>query len=216
MASASSWDAARHRVDRRRRTAFRAAAMAAKPQPRGVSGARQRAAAAAVQPVFPETLPEPVDPADRVRTDRAKRGARRDLQARSRDHHSAGRSARRQGRAGPCNIIRRALSADLAEARTRQGKPAAAEAAGAAALDAGRSRLRRARRPHDAGSAGHPERDARRLPAARSRRNRDRRPRGKRASRCRTWKRSPKRCRDASAARFACASQSTTSPRSIP
>ena len=50
----------------------------------------------------------------------------------------------------------RTVSSDLAEAGTGQGKRAAAAAAGAYRLRAGRSRLRRARRAHDAGSASPP------------------------------------------------------------
>ena len=96
MASASSWDAARRRVDRRRQSRVRGAAeVAAKSQPRGFPGSGERAVAAAVQPVFPQSLPEPVDPADRVRTDRAKCGAVGGVSARSRDRDFRDRRARR-------------------------------------------------------------------------------------------------------------------------
>ena len=159
--------------------------MAAEPQSRGVSGPGQRAAAAAVQPVFSKTLPEPVDPADRVRTDRAECGACRRLQARSRGGCSGKCGA--GGNAAPSRSDKtggRTLSPDLAEAGAGQGKRAAAAAAGALGPLTGRSGLRRARRAHDAGSPGHPERDARGIPAARPLWHRHRRPRGDRDVAC--------------------------------
>src|ERR1700733_13507239 len=127
MASASNWDAARRRVDRRRETGVRPAAEVAKSQPCPVHRSRQRAVAAAVQPVFSQDLPEPADPADRVRTDRAKCRAVSGLWPRGRDRNAAERRARRQGPASRAKISRRTVSADLAEAGTGQRERAAAE-----------------------------------------------------------------------------------------
>jgi two-component system, OmpR family, response regulator len=49
----------------------------------------ERASAAAVQRIFPQGLSEPVDPGDRVRTDRSKRGTGRGVSSRSRIHDFA-------------------------------------------------------------------------------------------------------------------------------
>src|SRR5579864_6557278 len=77
MASASNWGVARHRVDRG--FGSDAAEVAALAQPDRLCGFERGAFAAAVQPLLPESLPERTDPADRVRTDCAERGAGRGL-----------------------------------------------------------------------------------------------------------------------------------------
>src|ERR1700722_3196462 len=129
MASASGWGAARHRVEQGFTNRFlqnrplqtrlpRAAKMAAEPQPRGFSGSDRRAFAAAVQPVFSQGLPKSTDPADRGRTDRAKRCAVGGVSSRDRDRDSASHSIGQDGTAGHSKARRRAISTDLAEAGT--------------------------------------------------------------------------------------------------
>ena len=213
MASASSSDAARPRVDRR----FGQHRRKWRPSLSLVVFCRshQRARAAAVQHLFPQGLPEPADPAGRSRTDRAKCRARRNLSPRSRDRRPAGRRARRDNPASRAQANRATVSADLAAARTGQRQRAAAATGSARTIRAGRSRLRSARRADDAGSGRHPEGDAGRVPAARSPRRRDRRPRGNRAVAGAYRGSAARRCRDDSRACCACASPSTTSPRSI-
>src|ERR1700734_412 len=129
MASASGWGAARHRVERGFTNRFlqnrplqtripAAAKMAAEPQPRGFSGSDRRAFAAAVQPVFSQGLPKSTDPADRGRTDRAKRCAIGSISSRDRDRNPAGPRMGKDGPAGHPKAGRRAISTDLAEAGT--------------------------------------------------------------------------------------------------
>ena len=116
-----------------------AAKVAAKPQPRGFSGSDQRALAAAVQPVFSQGLPESADPADRVRTDRAKCGAFGGVSPRSRDRNSARRRARRKTiPPDAAKARRRTVSADLADAGTGRTR---------ACCRRGRKRARQPRRP---------------------------------------------------------------------
>src|ERR1700682_3318968 len=111
-ALASNWDAARPRVDGR--FGQHPPEMAAKSQPRGFFRSYQRAYAAAVQPLLPQGLPEPADPADRSDADGTERAAVGDFPPENRDGTSVKRRTGCQGSACRAKAIRRTLSADLA------------------------------------------------------------------------------------------------------
>src|SRR5712664_769673 len=168
-ASASNWDAARPRVDRR--FGQHPPEMAAKSQPRGFFRSYQRAYDAAVQTLLPQGLPEPPDPSDLIRSDRTERGAVGGFPPRNRNRNSGKRRTRYQGSACRTKTIRRTLSANLAGAGTCERERAAAAAGSSRAAGAIRSRLRRSRRAHDTRSDRDAECDAGGVSAARSERH---------------------------------------------